>query len=303
MKSYSKYMNHVFSILISLFFYFYLFIFLILLFFSFICSFYFLFTGERFPLSEIEDSAIFNIIFKDVAQGMLYDMSKSQENIRTTIPSPFIQMLQSKTFLDIGSGGGTASIHHLQNFFGKDVNIILSDLYPKPELWEKIKTEHVTYISEPTDAKKIPYSLLSDSHAISLFGSLHHMDKETIHTILSNIRDGRPDYTKSPIPIFIIEPTRFSRIIQFLHILLLPLFGFPMYFFICLFGGSGMNAESVLNNITRILFVPFFMTLDHILGASRRYSYEEINEMARENGFSTIKHSDMIFDYYIIYSK
>ena len=270
---------------------------------SFICAFYFLVSGERFFLPEIEDSAFFNTIFKDVAQGMLYDMSQSQEYIRTQIPPPFIQLLQSKTFLDIGSGGGTASTHHLQRFFGPNVKIILSDLYPKPELWERIKTEQVTYIGEPVDAKNIPYKLLSDSHAISLFGSLHHMDKETILTILSNIRDGRPDYTKPPISIFIVEPRRFSRFFQFLHILFLPLFGFPMYFFICLFGGSGMNADSFLNNFTRILLVPFFMTMDHILGASRRYSYEEINDMARENGFSTIKHSDMIFDYYIIYSK
>lgn len=269
---------------------------------AFICSFYFLFSGERFPFSEIEDSALFNTIFKDVAQGMLYDMSKSQEHIRTIIPPAFIQMLESKTFLDIGSGGGTASVHHLQRFFGPNINIILSDLYPKPELWEKIKTEHVTYIGDPVDAKNIPYTLLSDSHVISLFGSLHHMDKETIHTILSNVRDGRPDYKKPPIPIFIIEPRRFSRFFQFLHILFLPIFGFPMYFLICLFG-SGMNADSILNNFTRILLVPFFMTMDHILGASRRYSYEEINEMARENGFSVITHSDLIFDYYIIYSK
>jgi len=265
-------------------------LFLILCVLSIICSFYFLFTGARFPLPEIEDSEFFNTYFKDVASAMLYDMTRGQENINTTLPP---NQLQSKTFLDIGSGGG-ASIHHLQNFFGKDTNIILSDLYPKPELWEKLKTDHVSYIPVPIDATNI---LLSDRYAVSLFGSLHHMDPDTIHAILSNIRDGRPDYTKPPVSILVVEPRRFSRFLQFLHILLLPMF-FPVYFFICL-TGSAMQS-SILNNVVRILLVPFFMTMDHILGASRRYSYEEIQEIAKENGFSAIHYSDWIFDYYII---
>ena len=263
-------------------------LFLILCVLSIICSFYFLFTGARFPLPEIEDSVYFNTVFKDVASGMLYDMSRGQENINTTLP-PYMQ-LKSKTFLDIGSGGGIASIHHLQNFFGKDTNIVLSDLYPKPELWDKLKTDHISYVSVPIDAKNIPRI---SHNAVSLFGSLHHMDPDTIRTILSNMRHDTP--------LFIVEPRRFSRILQFLHILLLPILGFPVYFFICL-TGSGIHSESIINNLVRILLVPFFMTMDHILGASRRYSYEEIKEMAEENGYSTIHYSDWIFDYYILKS-
>ena len=286
----SKFVGVIFMLVNIVFLYFVV-LFLILCVLSIICSFHFLFTGARFPLPEIEDSVFFNTYFKDVASAMLYDMTRGQENIHTTLPP---NQLQSKTFIDIGSGGG-ASIHHLQNFFGKDTNIVLSDLYPKPELWEKLKTDHVSYISVPIDATNIP--LLSDCYAVSLFGSLHHMDSDTIHAFLSNIRDGRPDHTKPPISVLVVEPRRFSRFLQFLHILLLPLF-FPVYFFICL-TGSAMQS-SILNNLVRILLVPFFMTMDHILGASRRYSYEEITEIAKENGFSAIHYSDWIFDYYII---
>ena len=83
------------SIGLSLIFYYYLILFIVLLVLSIICAFYFLFSGERFPFPEIEDYSFFNTYFKDIAQGMLYDMSYSQEQINVEIDT-ILEQLKNK---------------------------------------------------------------------------------------------------------------------------------------------------------------------------------------------------------------
>jgi hypothetical protein len=243
-------------------------------------------------MNEIEDSPTFNHLLPDIANGMLYDMSYSQKYYLSVLPEEFIDLLDSQnSFLDIGSGGGEASIFHLQNIFGKNVKIILSDLHPKIDLWKKLTTENISYLNDPMDATHLS-NIPRNIKTISCFGSVHHMDEDTVRKIFSQIRENN-------IAIFIIEPRRFSTIIQFLHILTLPIFGFLSYNFISLFG-STIVSDNPINSISRFLLVPFFMTWDHILGASRRYSLKEIEGLGNQTNLKTFHHSDLMFDYYIL---
>jgi len=295
-KFYTK-LFHDFSKII---FYYYTFLFFVLCILAFFCSFYILLFDKRFPMNEIEDSPIFNEWFSDVANGMLYDMSYSQKYFPTNLPEEYKQYINKhSTFLDIGSGGGEASVFHLQNFFGKDVEIILSDLHPKNELWKNLTTKNISYIRNPVDAthltnlNTIKYDVVSLKYdVVSCFGSLHHMDENTIKQIFSQIR-------KNNKTMFIVEPRRFPNLLQFLHILTLPVFGFISYNWITLFG-SALVSDNVINGIIRFLLVPFFMTWDHILGASRRYKLEEIELFGNEIGLKTVHYSDALFDYYIL---
>jgi hypothetical protein len=118
------------------------------------------------------------------------------------------------------------------------------------------------------------------------------MDEKTIQKIFFQIR-------KEKKQILIVEPRRYPNVLQFLHILTLPVVGFVSYNLISLFGSTITNSD-LLTGITRFLLVPFFMTWDHILGASRRYHPTEIKTMGNEMGLNMFHHSDLVFDYYIL---
>jgi SAM-dependent methyltransferase len=250
-------------------------------------------TKKRFCMNEIEDYQLFNDWFPDIANGMLYDMSYSQKYKTNKLPEDFVKLMDSDEFLDIGSGGGEATIFHLHQIFGNNIKIVLSDLHPKIELWNELTNNNIRYIKTPVDATKL--SEMSTSKLpkqISCFGSFHHMDEKTIMQIFDELK-------KNNMKMFIVEPRRYPDLIQYLHILTLPISGLISYSLISLYG-SAIVADNPLNGIMRFLLVPFFMTLDHILGASRRYSLNEIESMAKNSGLKTFHYSDLMFDYYII---
>jgi hypothetical protein len=278
--------------LLTIIYYYFLLLFLILCILAVICSSYFVLTNERFPMNELEDYEWFNKIFTDVANGMLYDMGYSQLYQTNTLPREFTKHIdENSTFLDIGSGGGVATIHHLRQFFGYDVQIILSDLHPKVNLWTQLTDENISYIREPVDATHLS-NLPENVKVVSLFGSLHHMDPSTVEKVFDQIRQNN-------MTLFIVEPRRFCYILQFLHILTLPMFGLVFYSPISL-GGSAIVADNPLYGLMRFLLVPFFMTFDHILGAARRYCIKEIQAIAHKNGLKSYHYYDWTFDYYIL---
>ena len=279
-----------FTSFFNIIYYYYLFLFVILCILALICSTYFILSGERFPMNELEDYDWFNKMFPDCADGMLYDMSYSQRYQTNSLPKQFTDLIDSQSmFLDIGSGGGQATVGHLRQFFGNDIRIILSDLHPKVNLWAKLSDENISYIREPVDATHL--SNLPDSvKTVTLFGSLHHMDPSTVKKIFEQIRE-------NDITLFIVEPRRFCSILQYLHIFTLPVFGLITYSVISL-GGSAIESDNPFYGLVRFLLVPFFMTFDHILGAARRYSAEEIESMSC--GLKVHHYWDWTFDYYIL---
>jgi hypothetical protein len=243
-------------------------------------------------MNELEDYEWFNNTFTDVANGMLYDMGYSQLYQTNKLPREFTRYVDKNgAFLDIGSGGGMATIHHLRQFFGDDVQIILSDLHPKVNLWTQVTDENISYIREPVDATHLS-NLPENVKLVSLFGSLHHMDPDTVQKVFAQIRQNN-------MTLFIVEPRRFCFLLQFLHILTLPVFGLVFYSIISL-GGSAIVADNPLYGLVRFLLVPFFMTFDHILGAARRYCIKDIQSMGHKNDLEFYHYYDWTFDYYIL---
>ena len=257
-----------------------------------ICSTYFLCTNKRIPMNEIEDYSFFNTYFRDTANSMLYDMSYTQLYFKNKLPQSFTDILPYKNFLDIGSGGGKASIHHLQNFFGVDTKIILSDLYPKVDQWQNIRNTNISYISEKVDVNTISTHIVP-GYSISLFGSLHHMEESSIYSLCKTCSD-------RDTCLFIVEPRRFPFLIQYLHIASLPIIGLILYTIITTFGSGNISTTNPFIALKRIVSVPFFMTTDHIIGASRRYSVKELETISVNSGLKMYHHSDLTFDYYII---
>jgi SAM-dependent methyltransferase len=286
--------NNFFNAMLKILYYYYFVLFLILCILAFICSTYFIITKKRFFINEIEDYQWFNEWFTDIANGMLYDMSYSQKYKINQLPENFTKLMDSNEFLDIGSGGGEASIFHLQQIFGNNVKIVLSDLHPKIDLWNKVTTQNITYIKTPFDATRLSEMSFSNKNIkqISCFGTFHHMDETTIQKIFNQLK-------QKDVKMLIVEPRRYPDAFQYIHILTLPITGFISYNIISLFG-STIVANNPINGILRFLMVPFVMTVDHILGASRRYSIDEIECMGKNSGLKTFHYSDLMFDYYIL---
>ena len=255
-----------------------------------------------FQLQEFEDNVYFNKYFVDICRSMLHDMSFSQQYMYLSkLPDSFIAHLKYNDFVDIGSGSGGATVHHFNNLFkpGFVKSIILTDLYPKLEHWKTLKnsilvssTISIDYISDPVNAEHI-YTILKslpNKNNVSLLGSLHHLNANSIKKLFNQIQH-------SNTSLFIIEPKRYSYFLQILHILTMPIFGMIFYTFICIIGSGTMNFPY---GLYRIGLVPFYMTLDHIIGASRRYSICELESFASQNQLTLYHHTDNIFDYYII---
>ena len=116
--------------LLNIIYYYFVVLFIILCVLALVCATYFIIFNKRFPINEVEDYDWFNQTFTDVANGMLYDMGYSQLYQTNTLPPQFTQLVvptnNEYAFLDIGSGGGQATVHHLRQFFGQDIKIILS---------------------------------------------------------------------------------------------------------------------------------------------------------------------------------
>ena len=273
--------------------YYYLLLLIILVILAIICSTIFLFNKERFPIKELEDNATFNIYFCDTAQAMLYDMSYTQLFMSNKIPEWFISKIKYTNFFDLGSGGGIASVHHLHKYFNKNIHIVLSDLYPKTKLWNKIQQKNISYIETPVNIDHLSnYLVKYPKYSVSLFGSLHHMEPDDINKLFYTVHNNNTS-------LFIVEPRRFNTIIQYFQILLLPFVGLLFYTLICLFG-SFLIPRNIINNIIRLITVPFFMTFDHIIGASRRYTKKQLEKIASNNNLNLYHYCDMTFDYYII---
>lgn len=109
----------------------------------------------------------------------------------------FLRATGSTEVLDIGSGaGGPASIlADLLAARGCDVRFLLSDLYPRAEVWERLRSKQPTrldFVSEPVDATAIPEHV-SEGRARAILNVLHHLPPELASSVIrSAIRDRAP---------------------------------------------------------------------------------------------------------------
>lgn len=270
----------------------YLILIIILLLVSIPISLYLIFSTKRLPILEITDTAFFNKYFKILSDAMYYDMSYGYEIIvKDKIPNEIKKNIGKNKFLTIGTGNGVSDVSTLKKIFGANTKIILSDLKPQVNYYKKLETENITYINESVDINNIEKFIKND-YNLSLIGALHHLDKDHINSLFRILK-------KTNKKLFIIDPRKYNDFIHIIHLLTLPFFGIIVYSYITFFG-SARSSNNILESIIKFLLVPFFMTLDNIIGGAKRYDSKEIIKYAREHNLNVHYHESFTQSYYII---
>jgi hypothetical protein len=124
----------------------------------------------------------------------------------------FLARSGSREVLDLGSGaGGPAEV--LARAFrarGRSIRLILTDLFPRPEVWESLCAEHpdaVEFVVEPVDATRIPSHLAHErgadpaeprARARALINVLHHFEPALARGVLH-------DAVAARAPVIVVE--------------------------------------------------------------------------------------------------
>jgi hypothetical protein len=176
------------------------------------------------------------------------------------------------TILDLcsGSGGAMEGIYeNLQQTMGRDVKIILSDLFPSLMIYKQLSDRTnggISYISMPVDASAVPLELEGFR---TMFSGFHHFPPAKAKAILSNaIASGRE------IGIFDGGNKNIAMILAifFMH---------PVMLFFC-------TPFIKPFRVSRLLFtylipvIPFCTVWDGIVSILRLYQPEEMEQIARE---------------------
>jgi hypothetical protein len=129
----------------------------------------------------------------------------------------FLEATGSSEVLDIGSGaGGPATI--LADRLaarGRDVRFLLSDLFPRVEVWDRLRSaqpDHIDFVPAPVDATAIP-AHLSEGRARAILNVLHHLPPALASSVIrSAIRDRAPlfvaeGFERTPLGFLPFAPT------------------------------------------------------------------------------------------------
>jgi hypothetical protein len=114
----------------------------------------------------------------------------------------FLERAGQPDVLDIGSGaGGPASIlARALSSRGRPTRILLTDLFPRIELWELRRAAHreqIEFVAQPVDATAIPPEI-AGRRARVIINVLHHLDEPVARGVLTDARRARA-------PIFVAE--------------------------------------------------------------------------------------------------
>ncbi len=165
-----------------------------------------------------------------------------------------------------GGGGGLVSLNKVLRRDNRELNIVLTDLYPNLAAFESTakRVENFEFVDEPVDARQVPDHLKG---LRTMFLSFHHFRPDDASSILQNTVNQRV-----PIAIFEAQERSLPSIIAMLFSPITLLLTTP---FIRPF------------KWTRILFsylipiVPLFVLWDGVVSALRTYSIPEMKALAQ----------------------
>lgn len=109
----------------------------------------------------------------------------------------FLDHADAREVLDLGSGaGGPASILAAAlSGRGRDVQFLLTDLFPRPEVWQRLRSAqpaHLAFVPEPVDATAIAPEV-SRGRARAILNVLHHLPPELAASVIAcAVRDRAP---------------------------------------------------------------------------------------------------------------
>lgn len=223
---------------------------------------------------EFEDQPWFPGILRDSMTEYLRFLFSTFHLYKPVWPllTEMLEKTNNTTILDLcsGSGGAMEGVYHnLQHSLGKDVKVVLTDLFPSLMVYKQIheKTNGgISYIAVPVDACAVPSEMKGFR---TLFSGFHHFQPAKAKAILSNAIACRRE-----IAIFDGGNKSIAMILAILII-------HPVMLFFC-------TPFIKPFRVSRFLFtylipvIPFCTIWDGIVSITRLYKPEEMEQLARQ---------------------
>lgn len=186
----------------------------------------------------------------------------------------FLDEAGTRHVLDLGSGAGGPA-HALATAAakrGSSLDLLLTDLFPRPATWQKLKVAHpglVDFVAEPVDATRIPEAL-SRGRARVIVNTFHHLPEDLARAVIA-------DAKKSRAPFFMAEgfernPLRFAAFAPA---------GLPALLVSPLFAHDRRLARAALVWASPLALLASIW--DGLVSTMRVYTEEELREMAGDD--------------------
>lgn len=234
---------------------------------------------RRLHLIELHEKPWYPDSWRDLFQrgmGASHPFTDPFENFYLPF-GRFLQRLRPKSILDLCSGSGDAACM-MWNDIVPDLDrehrpvLILSDLFPNVEAFEKLKKEHaglVDYYSEKVNALRPPANA---PRVRTLLNSLHHFRPNEVRTILQDVVDNADG-----IAVFEGTGRTWKNVITVL--LLVPFLAAFMIAFLL----RPFRFRNLLWGIL-IPVIPMTAVFDGLVSSFRTYTVEELKEFTAALG-------------------
>ena len=222
---------------------------------------------QRRQLIEIHEQPWCPLAVRDGATDCLRLIATVGRQYRYVLPK--LQRALTKTgatrIVDLcaGSGGPWSSIQrHLTSVAGSQVEVLLTDLYPRPLAATPATGDHLRYLAIPVDATKTPATLAGFR---TLFTAFHHFAPATAQAILQDAVDQGEG-------IAIFEQTRRNGFALLFMLLLAPL---------AFFATPLIRPWRLARFFWTYLIpaIPLVLAIDGIVSCLRTYTPDEVRAM------------------------
>jgi hypothetical protein len=222
---------------------------------------------RRRQLLEIHEQPWCPVAVRDGATDCLRLIATVGRQYRHVLPKLQDALTQSGAtrIVDLcaGSGGPWSTLQRqLQGVAGAPVEVLLTDLYPRPLTATPLAGAHLRYLTIPVDATKTPATLAGFR---TLFTAFHHFAPHTAQAILQDAVDQGQG-------IAIFEQTR-RNIFGLLFMLVLA----PLAFFVTPLIRPWRLARFFWTYL--IPAIPLVLAIDGIVSCLRTYTPDEMRAM------------------------